>query len=64
VLPVIQNLNDALIALASFVGLVIVIAAGIVPALALHERHQRKMHIDAIEQHLADVAGRSPAATK
>lgn len=60
----IQNLNDALIMLASIVGLVMVIAAGIVTAAALHERHQRKMHIDAIEQHLADVAGRSLTVTK
>ena len=60
----IQNLNDALIMLAAIVGLVIVIAAGIVTAAAWHERHQRKMHIDAIEQHLADVAGQSLTSTK
>jgi Mn2+/Fe2+ NRAMP family transporter len=60
----IQNLNVALITLASIVGLVIVIAAWVVTAAALHERQQRKTHIDAIEQHLADVAGRTPAAKK
>jgi hypothetical protein len=60
----IQNLNDAMIMLASIVGLVIVIAACLVTAATLRERHQRKMHIDAIEQHLADVAERSPASTK
>jgi hypothetical protein len=60
----IQHLNDALIMLALIVGLVIVIAAWVVTAAALHTRHQRRMHIDAIEQHLADVAERSQASAK
>jgi hypothetical protein len=61
---VIQNLNVAVITLASIVGLVILIAAWVVTAATLHERHQRKTHISAIEQHLADVAERTPSAKK
>jgi hypothetical protein len=58
------NTQLLVITLALFVGLVIVIGAGVVTAAALHERHQRKTHISAIEQHLADVAERGLASKK
>lgn len=58
-----QLLSDVLVTLAFVVGLVIAISAWVVAAAAIHERHVRRTHIGAIEQHLADVAGeRSPAS--
>jgi ABC-type nickel/cobalt efflux system permease component RcnA len=61
----IQLMNDVLATLAFAVGLVIVIVAGALVAAFVHERQQRKTHIGAIEQHLADVAPRrTPAHTR
>ena len=58
-----QLLNDVLVPLAFVVGLVIAISAWVVAATAIHEMHVRRTHIGAIEQHLADLAGkRSPAS--
>jgi lipopolysaccharide export LptBFGC system permease protein LptF len=54
-----QLLTDAMMTVAFLVGLVIVISAWVVTASALHQRHERSMHIRAIEQHLADAAGQS-----
>lgn len=58
-----QLLNDVLATVAFIVGLVVATAIWVVAASALYERHVRRTHIGAIEQHLADVAGeRSPAS--
>jgi len=59
-----QLLNDALTTVAFLVGLVIAISVWVATASALHQRHERKTHIRAIEQHLADVAGQSRAPTR
>jgi Mn2+/Fe2+ NRAMP family transporter len=60
-----QLLGDVLATVAFIVGLVIAIAIWVVAAAAVHERHVRRTHIGAIEQHLADVAGeQSPAASR
>src|SRR5262249_32590641 len=37
------------------------VSIGVAAAAALHPRQQRKAHVDAIEQHLADVAEQSSA---
>ena len=59
-----QLLNDALTTVAFLVGVVIAISVWVATASALHQRHERKTHIRAIEQHLADVAERSQAPAK
>jgi len=59
-----QLLNDALTTVAFLVGLVIAISVWVATASALHQRHERKTHIRAIEQHLADVAEQSQAPTR
>ena len=60
-----QLLNDALLAVASVVVLVIAISVWVVAAAALHQRHVRTTHVRAIERHLADVAEQqSPAPTR
>jgi hypothetical protein len=50
-----QLLNDAMVTVASVVGLVVAISAWVVVATALHQRHVRARQIRTIEQHLADV---------
>jgi hypothetical protein len=61
----IQLMNEALATLAFAVGLVAVLVAGALVAAFAHERQQRKTHIGAIEQHLADVAEQqTPAHTR
>lgn len=57
-------LYDALMTVAFIVGVVIAISAWVVTASALHQRDERRAHIGAIEQHLADVAGQSQAPTR
>ena len=59
-----QLLNDALATVAFLVGLVVVISAWAVTASALHRRNARTTQIRVIEQHLADVAERSPAPVR
>jgi L-cystine uptake protein TcyP (sodium:dicarboxylate symporter family) len=59
-----QLLNDALTTVAFVVGLVVVIAAWVVTASALHQRQARTTQIRAIEQHLAEVAEQSPAPAR
>ena len=59
-----QLLNDALTTVAFLVGLVIVISLWVATASALHQRHERRTHIRAIEQHLADAAGQSQVPTR
>jgi L-cystine uptake protein TcyP (sodium:dicarboxylate symporter family) len=59
-----QLLNDALTTVAFVVGLVVVIAAWVVTASALHRRQARTTQIRAIEQHLAEVAEQSPAPAR
>jgi hypothetical protein len=59
-----QLLNDALTTVAFLVGLVIAISVWVATASALHQRHVRKTHIRAIEQHLADVAEQIQAPTR
>jgi L-cystine uptake protein TcyP (sodium:dicarboxylate symporter family) len=59
-----QLLNDALTTVAFLVGVVIAISVWVVTASALHQRHERKTHIRAIEQHLADVAEQSQAPAR
>jgi type VI protein secretion system component VasF len=54
-----QLLNDALATVAFLVGLVIAISVWVVTASVLHQRHERRTHIRAIEQHLADAAEQS-----
>ena len=56
-----QLLNDALATVAFLVGLVIAISVWVVTASALHQGHERKAHVRAIEQHLADAAQQSQA---
>jgi hypothetical protein len=56
-----QLLNDALATVAFLVGLVIAISVWVATASALHQRHERRTHIRAIEQHLADAAQQSQA---
>jgi len=61
----IQLLNDALSTLAFIVGLVVVIAIWVVAASAVHQRQERKIHVRAVERHLADVADQqSPVPTR
>ena len=59
-----QLLNDALTTVAFILGLVVVISAWVVTATALHRRQARATQIQAIEQHLADVAEQSPAPVR
>ncbi len=59
-----QLLNDALMSVAFIVGLVVAISAWVVAATALHQRHTRATQIRTIEQHLADVAGQTPAPAR
>ena len=59
-----QLLNDALTTVAFLVGVVIAISVWVVTASALHQGHERKAHVRAIEQHLADVARQSQAPTR
>jgi hypothetical protein len=60
-----QLLNDALLAVASVVVLVIAISVWVVAAAALHQRHVRTTHVRAIERHLADAAEQqSPASAR
>jgi hypothetical protein len=51
-----QLLNDVLMTVALIVGVVVAISAWVVAASKLHQRDERRLHIGAIEQHLADVA--------
>jgi hypothetical protein len=59
-----QLLNDVLMTVAFIVGLVIAISAWVVAASALNKRDERRAHIGAIEQHLANVAGQSRIPTR
>ena len=59
-----QLLNDALMAVAFIVGLVVAISAWVIAASALHQRQERRTHIGAIEKHLADVAGQTRIPTR
>ena len=59
-----QLLNDALTTVAFLVGVVIAISVWVMTASVLHQRHEGKTHIRAIEQHLADVAEQSQAPTR
>ena len=59
-----QLLNDALATVAFLVGLVIAISVWVATASALHQRHERRTHIRAIEQHLADAAEQSQVHTR
>jgi hypothetical protein len=59
-----QLLTDALMTVAFIVGVVIAISAWVVTASALHQRDERRAHIGAIEQHLADVAGQKQVPTR
>ena len=59
-----QLLNDALMTVAFVVGLVVAISAWVVAATAMHQRQTRAAQISTIEQHLADVAEQTPAATR
>src|SRR5258708_40192405 len=59
-----QLLNDALMTVAFSGGLVVAISAWVVAAPALHQRHTRAAQIRPVEQHLADVAGQTPAPTR
>jgi ABC-type Co2+ transport system permease subunit len=59
-----QLLNDVLMTVAFIVGLVIAISAWVVAASALNKRDERRTHIGAIEQHLANVAGQSRIPTR
>lgn len=59
-----QLLNDALTTVAFLVGVVIAISVWVATASALQQRHERSMHIRAIEQHLADAAEQSQAHTR
>jgi hypothetical protein len=59
-----QLLNDVLMTVAFIVGLVVAISVWVVAATALHQRHARAAQISTIEQHLADVAGQTPARTR
>jgi hypothetical protein len=59
----VQLLNDALLTLGFIVGLVILVSISIVASAALWQRHERKMHVREVEQHLAAAADKhSPAA--
>jgi hypothetical protein len=58
-----QILNDALMAVVFAVGVAIVLSVSIVAAAALTRRHERKLHIREIEQHLATVAERDSSAS-
>jgi hypothetical protein len=51
-----QLLNDAMVTMASVVGLVVAISAWVVVATALHQRHARARQIRTIEPHVAGVA--------
>ena len=53
-----QILNDALATLAFSVGLAVLLAVSIVAGAALTQRHERKVGVRRIEQHLADAARR------
>jgi len=59
-----QLLNDALTTVAFLVGVVIAISVWVATASALHQRDERRAHIRAIEQHLADAAEQSQAHTR
>ena len=59
-----QLLTDALTTVAFLVGLVIAISVWVATASALYQRHERRMHIRAIEQHLADAAKQSQIPAK
>jgi hypothetical protein len=51
----IQLLNDALLTVGFIAGLAILLSIGIVTSAALWRRHERKLHVHEIEQHLAAV---------
>jgi hypothetical protein len=53
----IQLLNDALLTVAFTVGLAIVLSISIVVSAALWRRHERKVGVREVEQHLAAVVG-------
>ena len=59
-----QLLTDALMTVAFVVGLAIAISAWALTAPALYRRHERRAHIGAIEQHLAEVAEQSRVPTR
>jgi hypothetical protein len=59
-----QLLNDVLMTVAFIVGVVVAISAWVVAASKLHQRDERRLHISAIEQHLADVANQSRIPTR
>jgi hypothetical protein len=59
-----QLLNDVLMTVAFIVGVVVAISAWVVAASALHQRDERRAHIGAIEQHLADVASQNRIHTR
>ena len=59
-----QILNDALMTVVFIVGLVVAISAWVAAASALHRRQVYTAQIRSIEEHLVDVAERSPAAVK
>jgi len=46
------------------VALVVAVSTWVFAAAALHPRQQRNAHIDAIEQHLADVAEQNSAPAR
>jgi hypothetical protein len=50
-----QLLNDALLTVALMAGLAIAVSISIVTSAALWRRHERKLHVREIEQHLAAV---------
>jgi uncharacterized membrane-anchored protein len=59
----IQLLNDALLTVGFAVGLAIALSISIVTSAAVWRRHERKLHVREIEQHLAATAAEhSPAA--
>jgi hypothetical protein len=59
-----QLLNDVPATIGFVVALVAAVSVWVVAAAALHPRQQPKAHVDAIEQHLADVAEQSPAPAR
>jgi len=56
-----QLLNDVPATIGFAVALVVATSIWVVAAAALQ---QRKAHVDAIEQHLSDVAEQSPAPAR
>jgi len=51
----VQLLNNALLTVGFIAGLAILLSASIVTSAALWRRHERKLHVREIEQHLAAV---------